>query len=334
MNNAAIWLRTFLVGFLVVSAMLVVTLFTAVPYGDLTRIGRLSDDEFGWRQPAPAAPPAEALVSSPLKDADIVVVGDSFSMTLYWQSTLVRAGYKVATLYWGQVGYLCGDFSQWLHNAGFRGKLVIAESVERLLDERVRKGADCKTMGKPPEIKRTPFIRPLAGVPDLGLNWTAKLTTGVITWQNMREVRAAHTDLQFGDETQVRFVPEGCKQFSHRMCDRALFFKDDLNNGPLTTQTLDLMARFTRSQTVPILWMVIPNKTTVYLDPDYSAAFVKGLRDSGLGPDLFGYAQAARHQVVDLYFPNDTHFSMHGQYALGDIMLKAVRARLGTPSAP
>lgn len=334
MNYAAIWLRTFLVGFVIVSAMLVLTLFTPVPYGDLTRIGRLSDAEFGWQQPAPPAPPAETLKSSPLNEADIVVVGDSFSMTLYWQSTLVRAGYKVSTLYWGQVGYLCGDFSQWLQRAGFRGRLVIAESVERLLDERVRKGAACATMSKPPEVKPAPFIHPLSGVPHLGLNWAARLTTGLITYRNMKEVYRSTTDLQFGDDTQVRFVPDGCKQFSHHMCERALFFKEDLTNGPLTLQTFEQMARFTKSQTIPILWMVIPNKTTVYLDPSYSDAFLERFRTGGLGPDLFAYAQSARHQVRDLYFPNDTHFSMYGQYALGDIMLKEVQGRLGTAKTP
>lgn len=335
MNYAAIWLRTFLVGFVVVSVLLVLTLFTPVPYGDLTRIGRLSDAEFGWQQPAPPAPPAESLKSSPLSDADIVVVGDSFSMTLYWQSTLVRAGYKVSTIYWGQVGYLCGDFSQWLQRAGFRGRLVIAESVERLLDERVRKSDSCATMGKkPPDVKAEPFIRPLVGVPDLGLNWSAKLTTGLITYRNMKAVYKSHTDLQFGDDTQVRFVPDGCKQFSHHLCERALFFKEDLTNGPLTAQTFEHMVSFTRSQPIPILWMVIPNKTTVYLDPSYSDTFLARFRPSGLGPDLFAFAQAARHQVRDLYFPNDTHFSMHGQYALGDIMLKEVQARLGVAKAP
>jgi hypothetical protein len=48
MNPAKLWLRVFLAGFVVIAALLVVTLFTPVPYGDLSRIGRVSEHEFGW----------------------------------------------------------------------------------------------------------------------------------------------------------------------------------------------------------------------------------------------------------------------------------------------
>jgi hypothetical protein len=37
--------------------------------------------------------------------------------------------------------------------------------------------------------------------------------------------------------------------------------------------------------------------------------------------------------VKDLYFPNDTHMSMHGQVILGRLMLDEVRKVLPTPPA-
>ena len=332
MKSASIWLKTFVGGFAVISAMLVITLFTPAPYGDLSRIGRLSDAEFGWRAPPPPAP-VDALKGVPLDQADVLVVGDSFSMTLYWQAPLVQAGYRVATVYWGQFGYLCGDFSRWAAQAGFKGRVVIVESVERLLDERLRKGEQCQTMLKAPVAKTTPFFKSFTEVPPDAFNWDAKLATGVVTYRNTQRAKRTDGDTLHGKDTQVRLVPDGCKQFSHKLCDRALFFKEDVDNGPLTAETFEMLKRYTASQSLPLIWMVIPNKTTVYIDQQHSKPFVEAFRAAGYGPDLFAYAENRRMQVRDFYFPNDTHISMHGQLALGEIMLAQVRKLMPEPPA-
>ena len=332
MNSASTWLKTFVAGFFVVSVMLVITLFTPAPYGDLSRIGRLSEAEFGWRAPPPPAP-ADALKGVPIDQADVLVVGDSFSMTLYWQAPLVQAGLRVATVYWGQFGYLCRDFSQWAAQTGFKGRVVIVESVERLLDERLRKGEKCPTMIKAPVAKTTPFMKSFTEVPAPAFNWSAKLTAGLITYRNTRRARQTDGDTLYGKDTQVRLVPDGCRQFSHKLCDRALFFKEDVDNGPLTAETFELLKRFTASQSLPLIWMVIPNKTTVYIDPQHSKPFALAFRATDYGPDLFAYAQSRRMHVRDFYFPNDTHVSMQGQLALGEFMLAEVRKRLPEPPA-
>jgi hypothetical protein len=82
-----------------------------------------------------------------------------------------------------------------------------------------------------------------------------------------------------------------------------------------------------------IMWMVIPNKTTVYVQPDHSKDFVTAFGKSGLGPDLFSFAMGQKSKVRDFYFPNDTHISMHGQLVLGQLMLEAVRKILPEPPA-
>ncbi|WP_371434883.1 hypothetical protein [Polaromonas sp.] len=331
MTPARSWLSCFVVGFAVIVAMLLVTLFTPAPYGDLTRIGRLSDAEFGWRAPPPVVEKADIL-GVPLAQADVLVVGDSFSMTHRWQSRLVQNGYKVSTIYWGQIGWLCEDFSSWIRKAGFRGNLVVVESVERLLGERLDKGAQCKAMVREPLVKTTPFLEPLESVPGFALNWSAKLTTGVITYANMRNVRQSSGDTVYSDETRVRAVKDGCKYFSHRMCDKALFFIEDTDNPPLQPVAVEQMKTFTASQPdFRFVWMVIPDKTTVYIDHEHAAGFSKAFKDSKLGPDLFSFAAEERERVRDFYFPNDTHLSMHGQLILGERMLESVREILPPP---
>lgn len=332
MTPARSWLSFFLAGFVVIIAMLLVTLFTPAPYGDLTRIGRLSDADFGWRAPPPVVDKAD-VQGVPLSEADVVVVGDSFSMTHRWQSKLVQQGYKVSTIYWGQIGWLCEDFTPWIRKAGFRGQLVVVESVERLLGERLDKGTHCKAMQRDPLVKAKPFLEPLETVPGFALNWEAKLTTGVIAYFNMRDVRKSPGDTVYAKETRVRNVKDGCKYFSHRLCEKALFFIEDTDNPPLQASAVDQMKTFVASQPeLSFIWMVIPDKTTVYIDHAHAAGFAKAFSASGLGPDLFGFAADQREHVRDFYFPNDTHLSMHGQLILGDRMLQAVKEVLPLPS--
>jgi hypothetical protein len=86
---AKVWLRFFFIGYIVLMGLWIVSLTSPIPYGDLTRIGRLSEREFGWTAPPPKVDPA-LLKGTPVDQADIMVIGDSFSMTFRWQSKLVR----------------------------------------------------------------------------------------------------------------------------------------------------------------------------------------------------------------------------------------------------
>ena len=330
---AKVWLRFFLIGYIVLMALWIVSLTSPVPYGDLTRIGRLSEREFGWTAPPPKVDPAY-LKGTPVDQADIMVIGDSFSMTFRWQSVLAKAGYRVTTTYWGQYeNALCSDFDQWIERTGFKGKLIIIESVERLFGDRTKDSMKCQKMIRPYDAMDHPLITPDETVPSPAPNWNVQFLTGITTYYNTWKAKKSATDIHFDWNTWVRPVPDGCKLFSHRLCDKMPFFAEDDDNGPLTLAHLEWMKNFTKAHSkLPIMWMVIPNKTTVYLKPDYSKDFEAGFRTSGLaGPDLYAFTREKRTQIHDFYFSNDTHMSMHGQLALGERMLAAVREVVPTP---
>jgi hypothetical protein len=329
---AKVWLRFFLIGYIALMALWIVSLTSPVPYGDLTRIGRLSEREFGWTAPPPKVDPA-VLKGTPVDQADVLVIGDSFSMTFRWQSVLAKAGYRVSTTYWGQYeNALCGDFDQWIARTGFKGKLIIIESVERLLGDRTKDSMKCQKMIRPFDAMDHPLITPDETVPSPAPNWNVQFMTGITTYYNTWKAKKSATDVHFDWNTWVRPVPDGCKLFSHRSCDKMPFFAEDDDNGPLTPAHLEWMKNFTKAHgKLPIMWMVIPNKTTVYLKPDYSKDFEAGFRASGLGPDLYAFTREKHTQIRDFYFSNDTHMSMHGQLALGERMLTAVREVLPTP---
>ena len=50
MKSAKLWLQVFTAGFVVIVALLIVTLYTPIAYGDLSRIGQVSEHEFGWQR--------------------------------------------------------------------------------------------------------------------------------------------------------------------------------------------------------------------------------------------------------------------------------------------
>ena len=131
MTQARTWLGIYAAGFAVLTGFLCVTLFTQAPFGDMTRVARVSEDAFGWHLTPPLIAD-EDVRNAPLDQADVLVIGDSFSMFFAWQASLVKAGYRVTTTHWDKIGPLCDDFAPWLRKAGFKGRLVIIESIERL----------------------------------------------------------------------------------------------------------------------------------------------------------------------------------------------------------
>jgi hypothetical protein len=335
MTPARLWLSIFLSGFAVFAALLFQTLATPVPYGDLARIGRISERDFGWRSEPPHVD-AALLDAAPIEKADIVVIGDSFSSTNLWQSRLAQDGHAVTTVFWDPIGNsLCGDFDDWLAAAGFRGKLVIVESVERLLALRLRNSQGCSRMKEPFAARVQPLSPPPDRAPGFALNWNAQIASGWLTARCTRAAIAGKVRSDCDQQTRARAVEDGCRLFSHRRCDMALFLAGDQQLGEITPEHLAQMRAFGQAQSrVPILWMVVPNKWTTYLEPRHSQAFVEALRQAGMGPDLFAFAQEQKTRLQDFYLPNDTHISPRGQLALGDRMLLAVRQKLGAAPTP
>ncbi len=335
MKPGVLWLRIYGVGFIVCFAFLWITLLTPIAYGDLTRVGRISETEFAARRPAPKFN-AVHLVDSPVAAADVLVIGDSFSIRFAWQAALVEAGYHVVTTHWDKTGPLCADFPGWLHRSGFKGRYVIIESIERLLPERLDEAAACTTMSQPFQAipRATQATADLAMALPQRLNWDAEWASGWLTYIHTRNIKNSKSVLTlnhpgWGALIASRPLPNGCKEFSNRMCDKGIFLVDDDRNPVLAESSAAFMARFARAAEgtgMPtIIWMVIPNKTTVYLKQDHATSFVQALSALKLGPDLFALAAENRQHVMDLYSPNDTHLSRAGYQLVGARMLQALK---------
>jgi hypothetical protein len=320
-DTTRLWLRVFGAVLAVVAVLLLWTVLTPPFQGDLTRLGRLSESAFG---PSQAPYPIDRVlrVSSALHEADVLVIGDSFSAPLLWQSELVARGLKVATANWLTVGPVCADLVSVLQAQGFRGRAVVIESVERGLEGHLSASLACLHM-RPGPIQTRQHVRDWEAAGVFGLNTRETLFTGLLTYWHTRDVEQSGAEEivhQTDGAARVRIqrVPQGCERFSHRLCERGLFFADDRTSAPFGPTAVGQMQQLSRRHAdLSITWLVMPNKSSIYLEAERSAAVGAALESTGLGPDLFADFVRQSRQTRDFYSPNDTHTSLDGYRAVG-----------------
>lgn len=313
------WLCAFVVGTAVLFLSWCWTLATPPFKGDLTRVARLSEAAFGPTVPEPEVQRAWLQETAPA-DADVLVIGDSFSARRLWQARLVAAGLRVATVHIRETVGFCSGLNEWIRQSGFRGRTVILESVERNAAERLKPGRHCER----PRLKSTkPSGMPDDSQPPRGLTGEP-LTTGPITAFNTAQALSVDTErtlghLREGERIRIHRLPDGCRYFSHAACQTGLFLADDLDRPSAGEPHLaeaqalkSLMSGYT------VIWLVVPDKSSVYLRPDHFASFAQALQARGLGPDLF---RPLRVPGRDVYLPNDSHLSAVGYLRVGDEVL-------------
>lgn len=305
--------------------------------GDLTSLGSLPEKDFGWQQTQPLVA-TNYLHSYPIADADVLIIGDSFSATLVWQSRLVRSGLKPATFHWNDVKLCSEDFAQGIRQAGFSGHYVVIEVVERTLQDRLH--SICKKgskIAKTFEYSRTPPPTSQPGFSQsstrLGAKWVieAMLNKFLYTYRSSShmEFRKAH----------MISLENGCERFTNRLCNYGLFYTDEFSKA--TFNSVDTALAFNRNLKeagMQAIWLVVPDKSTVYLGNGKfnSMPYInpwKSLEENGvLGiPKLDEKFIQQSHVAKDFYAPNNTHLSTNGYLFLGDVMLGYIQ-QLKLPS--
>jgi len=305
-----------------------ISLFFTTYHGDLTRVGKWTDHDFTWSiEQKPIEPSLQR--SHDIKDADILVIGDSFSASLYWQSVLIKDNLKVTSLTWSQIGnLLCQDFEVNLKEQGFKGKHIIIESVERVAKRQFKKSVNCQSSKTFPNqtASHNTGSHPAIGQADFIMNWNGQFIAGMQTILNSAGIRI-HSDYTrlynlFSTNVRIYEIKDGCRYFSNRLCQYGLFFKEDYQQDGLNDKVLEdiktLKNRLPHYQTT---WVVIPNKSSIYHREELyesSADFWAKLSKENLGPDLFQSTQEAKLTIKDIYAPNNTHYGSSGYLFVGE----------------
>ncbi len=295
--------------------------------GDQTRIGLLPEILFGWTKPQPAVEPAP---QAGWQDADVLVIGDSFSDGRIWQTELVHHGLRVHTEHWANVRGICEDFTPWLKDKGFKGKYIVLEAVERNVEAGLAQYVRCKKMdfhhsveadkpkGPPPTVidRHTP-------------DYSGKISIGLQTRLNQSryERLSAQPDFKSWDTGRgsiVARVPGGCQLFSHARCADALFLASD-NLADLSQNVVnDMQILDKRMAGFNTLWVVVPNKTTAYLHPEKHFWDEAGSRVHSVNL-LKVVRQAIEAKTVDVYPANNQHFSTSTYLIMGRAIYQAMQ---------
>ena len=305
--------------------------------GGLTRIGNFSERDFGWRTPQPAIP-VEQFKDYSIADADILVIGDSFSAPRVWQTRLIADNLKVSTVHWqdikkfGAVGTLQNNLGTVLRTAGFKGHYVVIESIERLFQQRMKALSKDTTATI---VKHDQVINsaPITKRERVSLSHPNGGDWGVKTLYNTVKFALNLPDkyLKSGSAQVIKY--NGCQVFSNRLCQYILFVKEDLEKE--TFNSIDnvlIVNKNLQSAGIQPIWLIIPDKSTTYLgygvlniNPYQNIWQLFARYPELTAPDL-GTAFIKQSRVIkDFYMPNDTHLCSNGYLYLGDLMTQGLR---------
>lgn len=297
--------------------------------GDQTRIGLLPESMFGWTMPQPAVDPS-LIRQAAWQDADVLVIGDSFSVVRIWQTELVRHGLRVRTEHWASIRGICEDFMPWLQNQGFRGKQIVLETVERNVAKGMADSVRCKKMNFHSSFEAdTPRDAPPTVIDRNKPVYSGRISIGLQTRLNMSKYEQLSAKLDFqswntGRGSIVARVANGCELFSHARCSDALFLASD-NPQDLGMDVVGNMQLLDKRMTgLNTLWVVVPDKTTAYLHPDkhfwdeansrvHSVNLLKTVRE------------AIEARTMDVYPANNQHFSTATYLSMGRAIYQGMK---------
>lgn len=334
MRNARVFSLSVFLALLVYGALGYALLPLAFFEGDLTRLAMLPERQFGWTRDQPAISPAW-LQQSSMRDADVLVIGDSFSMGRVWQSVLTRQGVRVRTDHWDNLRAVCSDLPAHLRQQGFKGRRLVLQVVERNLERVVRDSVACTQtsyrLKHPVDGMQQP--PPQHFKPDQIDDRSGRFSVGLRTWLHARELEhkaqaGNFSNWRIASDVRVARVPDGCRLFSHHRCEEALFWAEDRAEDVPLDVAKDMARVGARLEAqlpgVAVTWVVVPNKSTVYLHPE--KAFWDRSEALLHAPNLLRMArqQVAQH-TTDLYLGNNTHFSTTGYLLMGQAISDTLR---------
>jgi len=294
--------------------------------GSLTRMAKLPESYFGWTREQPAINP-ELMKSADWQEADVLAIGDSFTHAQIWQTVLTERGVRVRTETWGSIFNICEDIEAWIRSKGFKGKYVIIESAEMYFEDRLAHSVSCKQMNYHPLAIR--FPPPPKTLRDRnGNDYSGRLSVGIQTklnsiyYEQLRNQTGFISWDSLGD-ARLHRVTDGCNLFSHPSCSDVLFYEKDriLDLGDNILQNMSVINDRLSGYTT--VWVVIPDKGTVYLRPEKK--FWDVAEQRFIAPNVLrAFRQSIENKTIDLYLGNDTHVSTTGYLLLGKVIYQSI----------
>ncbi len=321
-------------------------LWLAPPTGDLVRIGGWSERDYGWQGTKTGFAEehydnirlADLLEGAPT--ADILVFGDSFSRQqtggISWINTLhEQTGRSVSFV---RI-YNLTVVQRYLDSDAFKAAppaAILVQSVERLIVERALAVHDsslgCEPLNAPPTLAAR--TSPEQQLPRETYTRRARFDgfDELMSWGALA-LRKRLT----GSSSSIPISLSRDDLFSSAASDQALIFREDITkhtrnaypkrdpDAAAAKASCGLRQLFARSGTVPIRFMIAPDKRTIYQPWTTTPLPAKSLdvfamARAALGDtyiDLYAPLSAAAATGQDIYFSNDSHWGPSGNTIAG-----------------
>jgi hypothetical protein len=306
--------------------------------GDLTRLGAFTENDFGWNTPQERFETKlfDSESSSTYKRYyDIVVIGDSFSHHFprsQWQNYLVQfTGLKIVSYHFDRI-----NIDLFLNSPAFKKtppKIMIFQTVERKFIHRAKQiglEGDCERQANP-KFASNP------------------LTTNTVHYSLQPHIREAPFGLFHPNiSAAVHFLKRNIKMifnkksirtfkfplkqktfFSNRQSDYLLVYQDDVlklnrKEGSVKKalcKILNLQNRIQENQKTFFVTLLAPDKLTAYSKFLQSEEYkhnswhdmIASANQLNIPPVKAAFESAIGKNVLDVYLPNDTHWSSTGQ---------------------
>jgi SGNH hydrolase-like domain, acetyltransferase AlgX len=302
--------------------------------GDLTRLGKLAERDFGWNIPQPVI---QTLPSIPTGAPDVVVLGDSFSQPNIWQ-TIVTNRTNLKLLTFSHLTMRNPDcIEQWLKAMPDQypsAKIIIIQTTEKSFWPRFNANPlNCKGRAIPPHnnpTKSTLGTRPM-GYQDI-------MPDPVYALRAIFNLRK-HFDTSTRNPGTIIEPLNRSDLFSSRRADLLLYFKGDVNQqgvSPKNVQTamtnIAMFQEYAARKGVRLIINVVPDKSSVYTrffktpNPELVVPNAQqAMADRAIKSiDLFTPFNEQVEKIKDLYLPNDSHLSTRGYILMGEVIADAL----------
>lgn len=316
--------------------------------GDLARIGRYDEADFGWRGTQERFKEPLFQINPEHVDSDIVVLGDSFSNdgTASWVNYAVKeTGARFATF------HVRGrSWRELLDLPSYRAappKIFILQIVERDLKQ-ILGAAPASCGGRAPAPRVRMAQSPRLATPE-NISRPTQRTLVQLDAHHFAQFQWARLLRLLGRSSgEVVEVALTRKAFSSRRADATLVYTGDVLKRFWTAAELKAIDCSLRQIQDAVqndgrtlfLAMIIPDKLTAY-SPDLADRSLAGLgvidRLDSQAVARIPVARALEREIragaLDVYLPDDSHLGSVGQEAVARALLDDLRRRGALPTS-
>ncbi len=331
------FLAAFLPLLLVMAVAYPASLYFGPPVGGISRRGAWPERDYVALQDSVGVPVLANDAS--IQAADVLVIGDSFSVGNVWQSVVAGQTALQFKTYNYFNNHNC--FLPWIDRLvnGLEGsaqggnRLVMIETIEHQFMDRIRDPERCAADSL---IRVRPVAPGIWNWPKTSVHTQIDIARQFQTLLHMGQVYL------YPDEVAGEWVRNAPLRrhdlFSNIRSDRLLY--TDLDEWRLQWTQADI------NQAVSVLkdvqtrlqgagfrfaMLIVPDKLHAYenelkkpLPAHVANDLAKSLRQAGIpAPDVLAPIKASIYQAKDIYMPNDDHLGPLGQIALGKALVQS-----------